>query len=110
MAITDYYHSISIRTITETVDTVGGVVTSYVDTVVTGLITQASAAMLEIANKKQIDITHTLYCDVSLYFNYVDRIVDNVTSESFQVSGEPLNTVKRDHHLRVPLKRVDNLG
>lgn len=108
MAIQDYYHDITLRTVTETIDDVGGVVNTYADTTVQGLVTQASANVIDIGNKMTLDITHTLYCDVSIDFTYVDKIIDGTAV--FQVSGEPLNTVKRNHHHRVPLKRVENLG
>lgn len=108
MAIQDYYHDVTLRTVTEGLDDTGGTINTYVDTTIKALVTQASSSMIELANKMQVEVTHTMYCDVGIDFNYVDKVVDS--GAVFQVSGEPLNTVKRNHHLRIPLKRVINNG
>ena len=108
MAIQDFYFDVTLRKITETPDSRGGVVLSNTDSTFKGLVTQASSTELEIANKSQIEATHTLYCDVDVDIDVKDKIVDD--GKIYQVVSEPLNTVKRNHHYKVLLKRVINNG
>lgn len=104
MAIEDYYSEVTLRKITETTDARGGAIQADADTTFQGLVTQSSSRDLEIANKMQIETTHTLYCAVSVDIDVEDKIVDG--SKIYQVVSEPLDTVKRGHHFRVLLRRL----
>ena len=104
MAIEDYYSELTLRKITETTDARGGAIQADTDTTFQGLVTQSSSTDLELANKMQVETTHTLYCDVAVDIDVEDKIVDG--TKIYQVVTEPLNTVKRNHHYRVLLKRM----
>lgn len=106
MAIGDYYKNITLRKVTETVDDSGGAVLTYVDSTIAGVLTQLSSAEAEIANKLSIMATHMLYCEADADITNKDRIVFG--GIEYQVVSEPLNTLGRNHHLRVMVKRVIN--
>ena len=104
MAIERFYKDVILRNVTETIDNIGGAVNTYTDTTIKALITQASSTEIDYANKLQIEATHNMYCDVAIDCDYIDKVVDG--SKIYQVVSEPLNTVERNHHYKILLKRL----
>lgn len=104
MAIENYYSDLTLRKITETADARGGAVLSDTDTTFQGLVTQASTKEIEAARRLEIQCDHNLYCAVTVDIAVKDKVVDG--TKIYQVVGEPLNTVKRNHHYKVMLKRM----
>lgn len=106
MAIERFYKDVTAVKVAETVDGIGGTVNTYTETTIKALINQASANEIDYANKLQIEATHNMYYPIDIDLTYVDKVIKD--GRTYQVVGQPLNTVGRNHHYRVLLKELVN--
>lgn len=104
MAITDYYRDLKHIKTTETPDDRGGTIITDTEVDIRGCINQASSQQVDYALKLSIEATHKLYYPISVELDINDRVKDG--NKVYEVVSEPLNTINRNHHYMVLLKRL----
>ncbi len=105
MAIQDYYKSIQVVSRQGTPNGRGG--TNYiwiVDGEILGLINQMTSREKEAAQKLDIEADYKLFTDVGNQLDNNKLLLYN--NEYYRIVSEPKNTVERNHHYKVLLKKI----
>lgn len=81
----------------------------------TGLINTSTQAENIQAQQQNVNMTHKMYCPVTVDVKKHDQIRLDLGSNNFEiyrVEGDPKNTISRNHHFKLILKKlgVDNNG
>jgi hypothetical protein len=91
---------------TETQNTRGRPITTYADTNINGYMSAYRMQNVKVADKETTETLYKFLCDD---FDLIagDLIVYN--SGTYEVIGDPKNTVNRNHHIKVICKKVANI-
>jgi hypothetical protein len=106
MAIENYYQTIEKVTFTKTSDGRGG--NTYAEDVAIefqGLINDANGREILMAEKLGLDINSKLYTSINNPLS-IDEIVKNVDDVLYRVVSNNKNTVHRNHHFKILLRRI----
>lgn len=81
----------------------------------TGLINTSTQAESRQAQQQNVNMTHKMYCPVTVDVNKHDQVRLDLGGGDFikyRVEGDPKNTISRNHHFKLILKKlgVDNNG
>ena len=105
MAIEDYYTTLTRLEMTETDNGRGGKLQAWASAgTFQGLINQLSSGEIDANMKIDIEADHKLYCSTNEAITSASRVQDG--AKRYRVVSEPKNTVRRDHHYKILLKRV----
>lgn len=109
MAIEDYYRTLTVQRKSTSSNGFGGPAQTYADAgTIEGLINQASSQEILAAAKLQNVVDSKLFTAVGVDIKVNDRIVDSIEGNpTYRIVSVPKNTVKRDHHWKTMLQRVD---
>lgn len=106
MAIADYYYTIQIHTGTRTANGRGGFSTVWaMSSEFEGVINQASSREVEAAAKLDIKADYKLFCPVGTVLS--NKKLLYYDGNYYRIVSEPKNTVGRDHHYKIFLKRTE---
>lgn len=109
MPITDYYTTTEKLTKTESANGRGGYTYAWATSLTfDALINQASSREVEMALKMGIEADYKMFYSVAVSLCREDRIKQS--GVIYRVVSEPKNTVNRNHHHKVYLKRMDTDG
>lgn len=105
MALKDFYKDAQVQRATTQDNGIGGKIETWTTlSNIKALINQASSSEIEMAKKKDVFVTHKMYCDTQTDIKYGDRVV--FLGENYRVVSEPKDTVFIGHHLKVMLQKV----
>lgn len=103
MAIEDYYHDLTVRSVTREVDAYGDNTLKLGEArTVRGYIGKPSSKQVERAAQQGIDVTGRLYAPPAAGIARYDVITDD-DGASYQVQSAPRDAARRGHHIEADL-------
>lgn len=106
MSIKKYYVDCYRLRATETLNDKLTPIVTYVETSIKGYIGSKSSNIVKVADKETIETRYNFFCND---FNLKNNDLIKYENNTYEVVDDPKNTAHKNHHIKVLIRKVDNI-
>jgi hypothetical protein len=106
MAIERFYISCSRLRPTTTLNAYNRPIKTYTETSINGYLGSSSDIVIKVADKETFEARSKFYCDD---FDLESTDLIKYEGNTYEIIGEPRNTVHRSHHVRATVKMIGDV-